>query len=321
MADSIARAEHKVDVGDGLATSATVIAAPDAAAHGDPPIAVFAFPGAGYGRRYFDLQLGDLVHGAAASYSQAEHHARRGIVLIACDHLGCGESDGADGLTLDRIVAANAATAAEMRRRLASGEAAPGLRALRDFVSIAIGQSMGGCFTVVTQSRHRAFDAVAVLGYSAHQTRLPQPDGAAGEFTPDLLRYGWHWEDVPPAVVDEDLAGYAVMGGEGAIRPWRSPTVPGFVPDLLGAGYISADAAAIDVPVFVAAGERDVVPDLRAETSAYRCARDVTVFELPRSAHMHNFAGTRALLWDRLVAWYRSCAALAGSGVGFAQLD
>jgi hypothetical protein len=26
---------------------------------------------------------------------------------------------------------------------------------------------------------------------------------------------------------------------------------------------------------------------------------------------MHNFAGTRALLWDRLVAWYATCAALA----------
>jgi pimeloyl-ACP methyl ester carboxylesterase len=312
--DAIARAEHRVDVGGGLATSATVIAAPAAARAGDPVIAVFAYPGAGYGRRYFDLQLGDLVDGGAGSFSQAEHHARRGIVVVACDHLGCGESDGEEGLTLERITAANAATAAEIRRRLAAGEAMPGMPPVRVAAAIGIGQSMGGCFTVVTQSRHRAFDAVAVLGYSAHHTRLPMPAGsAAGEFTPDVLRYGWHWEDVPCAVVDEDLAGYAAIADRGALRPWRSPAVPAFVADLLGAGYIAADAAAIDVPVFVAAGERDVVPDLRAEASAYRRAPDVTIFELPRSAHMHNFAGTRALLWDRLAKWYPTVAASRAS--------
>jgi hypothetical protein len=55
--------------------------------------------------------------------------------------------------------------------------------------------------------------------------------------------------------------------------------------------------------VFVANGEIDVCPDPRAEPAAYGSSGDITTFVLPRSSHMHNFAGTRALLWERLGAW------------------
>jgi pimeloyl-ACP methyl ester carboxylesterase len=304
----IARADHRVEVGDGLTTAVTVIAAPAQAETLERPIAVFAFPGGGYGRRYFDLQLEGL--GTGGSYSQAEHHTARGLVVVACDHLGCGESDAAPGLTLAQLAAANVATVAEMRRRLAQGKAAPGLAPIRDPLAIGIGQSMGGCFTIAAQGRHRCFDAVAILGYSAHQTVVPVPPGVApGTFSLDVVRYAWHWDDVPKALVDRDVTGYGVAH-EGPLPAWRSATVPEIAVDLLEPGYASADAAAIDVPVFVAAGERDVVPDLHAEPAAYRRARDVTLYRQPRAAHMHNFAGTRALLWDRLAHWYATCAAL-----------
>jgi pimeloyl-ACP methyl ester carboxylesterase len=300
----LARAEHRVDVGDGLTTAVTVIAAPEAAAARERAIAVFAFPGAGYGRRYFDLQL-DEGGAVSGGYSQAEHHARLGVIVVTCDHLGCGESDGAAGLTRERITAANAATAAEIRRRLARGEAAPGLEPIRDPIAIGVGQSMGGCFTIAAQGRHRCFDAVAILGYSARQTVLPLPPGAEpGTVTLDAVRYAWHWEDVPAAIAHRDVAAYSEPFDEIELPPWRSPTVPEFAIDLLAPGYASEDAAAIDVPVFVAAGERDVVPDLHAEPAAYRSAPDVTLYCQPRAAHMHNFAGTRRLLWDRLAAWY-----------------
>ena len=308
----LVRAEHRVDLGDGLTTAVTVIAAPHAVAAAAPrPVVVFAFPGGGYGRRYFDLQL-EEGNGAASSYSQAQHHARRGVVVVACDHLGCGESDSAEGLTLARITAANAATVAEMRRRLAAGQAAPGLAPVRGEIAIGIGQSMGGCFTIAIQARHRCFDAIAILGYSAHQTVVPVPAGVApGDFSAEVVRHAWHWHDVPAAIVDRDLIGYPLPAEGDPLPPWRSRTAPEFAADLLEPGYSRGDAAAIEVPVFVAAGERDVVPDVYAEPTAYRSARDVTLYLQPRSAHMHNFAGTRALLWDRLAAWYATCATLA----------
>jgi alpha-beta hydrolase superfamily lysophospholipase len=299
----LTRAEHRIEVGDGLTTAVTVIADPGASVL---PLVIFAFPGGGYGRRYFDLQLDEF---GAQGYSQAEHHAARGLVVVACDHLGCGESDGAAGLNLERIVAANAATVAEMRRRLADGTAVPGLAPIRDPLAIGIGQSMGGCFTIAAQGRHRLFDAVAILGFSARHTVLPMPPGVApGMFTLDVVRYAWHWEDVPAAIVDLDVSGYPVPTSDTVLPAWRSPTVPEIAVDLMQPGYSSADAAAIDVPVFVAAAERDVVPDLHAEAAAYSSSRDVTLYRQPRAAHMHNFAGTREPLWDRLVAWYATCA-------------
>jgi pimeloyl-ACP methyl ester carboxylesterase len=231
--------------------------------------------------------------------------------VVACDHLGCGESDGAPSVTLERITAANAATVAEMRRRLAQGKAAPGLAPVSELHAIGIGQSMGGCFTIAAQGRHRCFDAVAILGFSAHHTVVPLPPGVEpGTFSLEVVRYAWHWDDVPAAVVDRDVSGYFAPPGD-PLAPWRSATVPEIAPALVEPGYVSADAAAIDVPVFIAAAERDVVPDLHAEPSAYRSARDVTLYRQPRAAHMHNFAGTRELLWDRLADWYGTCAALA----------
>ena len=68
-------------------------------------------------------------------------------------------------------------------------------------------------------------------------------------------------------------------------------------------GYVAAEAAVIDVPVLMAMGERDVVPIPMDEPRAFKKARDVSVFVVPRMAHMHNFASTREMLWARLAAW------------------
>jgi pimeloyl-ACP methyl ester carboxylesterase len=68
-------------------------------------------------------------------------------------------------------------------------------------------------------------------------------------------------------------------------------------------GGTLAEAAAIRCPVLVALGERDVLVDPRGETRLYESAPSVDLFECPRMAHMHNFAGTRQLFWRRLETW------------------
>jgi hypothetical protein len=45
--------------------------------------------------------------------------------------------------------------------------------------------------------------------------------------------------------------------------------------------------------------------------AGYANSSDITVHVVPRMAHMHNFAGTRELLWARLEQWTRG---IAGSG-------
>ena len=79
---------------------------------------------------------------------------------------------------------------------------------------------------------------------------------------------------------------------------------------MLSPGVVTTEAAQIDVPVLIAAGERDVIPEPRAEPAAYRSSPDVTVTIVPQMSHMHNFASTRQQLWDRLAHWAGGVAPL-----------
>ena len=71
----------------------------------------------------------------------------------------------------------------------------------------------------------------------------------------------------------------------------------------LAPGAIAPEAAAVLAPVLVAMGERDVIADPKGEPRAYLSARSVDLFICPRMGHMHNFAGTRELLWQRIETW------------------
>jgi pimeloyl-ACP methyl ester carboxylesterase len=73
--------------------------------------------------------------------------------------------------------------------------------------------------------------------------------------------------------------------------------------DVMLPGAGAKEAAQITCPVFLAFGTVDVSPDPHAEPAAYRKARDVTLFTVPQMAHMHNFADTRKLLWERFYGW------------------
>jgi pimeloyl-ACP methyl ester carboxylesterase len=307
----------QVDLDDKLETAATVYL-PD---HLDGPITVlFGFPGGGYGRKYYDIRT-------RPGYSQAEYHTDGGFAFVACDHLGVGDSSQPDplGLSYERIAAANHATATTVLDWIRDGAVADGLAPIAIDKVIAMGQSMGGCFLTVQQASHRTFDGVAFLGWSGIRTTFPAPDG--GRITYDVpprgtdllamvdrlgevpvpdadqFRFCFHWPDQDAGLIDADLASYQPFSG--VVRgddstPWGSATVPPCALTMLADGAVATDAAVIDVPVFIACGERDVVADPWAEPTAYRGSGDVSVFVVDRMSHMHNFAPTRQVLWDRL---------------------
>ena len=54
------------------------------------------------------------------------------------------------------------------------------------------------------------------------------------------------------------------------------------------------------MPVLLATGERDVCRTPAEKVAVFKAATDVSVFTVPQMAHMHNFAATRAQLWERL---------------------
>ncbi|MFN8625929.1 MAG: alpha/beta hydrolase [Candidatus Binatia bacterium] len=316
----LTKAEVRIDVtervgsGARLEMAATVVAATRPLPH--PSIVCFAFPGGGYNRRYFDLQFSGRPR-----YSQAEHHAEQGLVFVACDHLAVGESSVPETpLDEGQVVVANVALVDGVLARLAAG-AIDGIPPLPAPVTIGMGQSYGGLLLILQQAAHRVFDGVAMLGWSAIRTVVPVADGrdvsiAFGEVPTSGLehpfRHAFHFTDVDEALVEEDLRGWPYRMGTPVPR-WAATSLPGgphaAIRDPVALHTVAAEAAAIDVPVFIGNGEIDVCPDPRAEPGAYARSPDITTFILPRSAHMHNFAGTRKLLWDRLAAWAQGVAA------------
>lgn len=287
------------------------------------PVIVFALPGGGYARGYFDMHFG-----GHEGYSQAEHHCAAGLIVVAIDHLGVGDSSQPEpaAIRLETLAATHDAAVRKICALFAEGAVAPDLPRLDSPYIVGIGQSMGGCVTILAQGLHATFDAIAPLGYSAIHTVLPHrtcEEREAGievyaevtrglatrpvsEFGQDDYVYPFHWEDVPADILAADMDGGYPM--RATAPPFGSLTIPPCAIEMMVPGVVASEAAAVRVPVFVGNGERDVCGDQRAEPAAYRGANDITTVIIPRMAHMHNFAGTRRMLWDRLLAWMEGLA-------------
>jgi pimeloyl-ACP methyl ester carboxylesterase len=299
-------------LGEPLTTAVTVTLPDERADSADaPPIVCFGFPGGGYSRQYFTFDMP-----GASGGGQAGWHAARGWVFVSCDHLFVGESSAPsepDKLSFEVVAAANAATVADVLARLADGSVHDGFPALRNPIAIGIGQSMGGCFTIVQQARHTTYAGVGILGFSGLHTALAFPPGTEPPANPFEIRadglpaatWVFHYDDEPPDLVAQDMIGYPLRD---RVPVWGSATVPPCATQMLDKGCVTDEAAAITVPVFVGVGERDVCPDPHAEPTAYSGSRDITVFVCPRMSHMHNFASTREQFWARLHAWGETVA-------------
>ena len=297
-------------LGEPLHTAVSVVL-PDPGRLREPPVVAFGFPGAGYSRGYYLFDMPGSSFGGEAGYHAAEH----GWIFVACDHLGVGDSSlpDPDQLTLANVSAANGATVDRVMGLLKSGSLAPQLDPLTEPAAIGIGQSMGGCFTIYLQGSAPRFGGVAIMGYSAIHSIVPRPDGSWLTFDResssrpestdrgDSLTWAFHYLDVPEEIVKADMTDYPTRLGN--LPVWGSATTPGCVRLMPKPGVVSEQAAAIEVPVFIGVGEIDIVVHPREEPAAYSRAQDVTVHIHPKMAHMHNFAGNRTQLWDRLAAW------------------
>ncbi|WP_051194401.1 alpha/beta hydrolase [Nocardia jiangxiensis] len=252
-------------------------------------------------------------------YSFAEHLAGRGFAVLALDHLGVGESSdptdaGPVGLSL--LARGDAAVAHQVKQRVAAGTLSAGLPPL-DIPLIGVGHSMGACLTTIVQAQQRPYAALVLLGYGVDITNVydESNDAAALEdriaeserifrelnrVVPQAnsclvprahLRAIFHAPDVPDDVIAADDAVESVV----PVRAASEVTTP---------GYVAKFAKAIDVPVFIGLGAvLDMSPDPHAEPANYRLSPDVTLHLVEGSAHCHNFAGNRTILWDRIAAW------------------
>jgi pimeloyl-ACP methyl ester carboxylesterase len=284
-------------------------------------IVIFASPGGGYSRGYFDMHFPDRE-----GYSEAEYHTGRGIIFVAMDHLGVGDSslDSMDDLTVEAIADANHAFVQHVMRRLTAGTLADAFPAVQNPFVVGIGQSMGGGITMIMQGRCATFHAIAPLGISAIHTVLPQPTpeqfkvardlfmfsrqtpldqlavGQTGTRVPDFI-YPFHWDDEPEDIREADMAGGYPL--RRTSPKFGSLTIPRCAVAMNSPGFYTPEVSHITVPVLMAFGERDVSADMRREATAFFNSNDISIFILPRMAHMHNFAETRHVLWQRVADW------------------
>jgi pimeloyl-ACP methyl ester carboxylesterase len=298
----------------------------------DPPLVIFALPGGGYSRGYYDMHFDGHT-----GYSEAQFHLERGCIFVGCDPIGVGQSTLPEpaSITFELLAATFDAAAREIVARIEQGSLSAALPPLSGLRSVAIGQSMGGKICVLTQGRHRTFSGIGVLGASAIHTVLPQRTLADRESSlrghlqqrgtdvsstsvaessrsiPDFL-YPFHWEDEPPDIVAADMTGGYPLRRAPA-PSFGSVTIPPCAVTMMSPGCIAEEAAAVEVPVLVGVGERDVCPTPLLEPQAYGRATDISVYIVPRMAHMHNFAPTRRLLWERIDAWAQRVVTTTGS--------
>jgi len=334
-------------------TASIVLPEPDRL--GERPLVCFAKPGGSYSRGYYTCALPGPAEGAQAAW-----HAGRGWIFAALDTLGCGDSSKHDPEALDFATVSAAAAAAEQEilLRLANGVLLADYPPVHQPVVIGIGQSLGGSLVIHQQAHHRSYDGIAVLGFSAVHNHPATPPGGApivvawyardhprdGDHlrppeplnAPALkqalaegprqdawaaLAWGFHFDDVAPDVVEQDLLHYEAVAHPGEApghfhpEPWMSATTPFHVARLtLTPGAVASEAAAITVPVLSAMGVRDLVVDPPGEPRAFRSARSFDLFICPRLGHMHNFGGTRALFWQRIHAFGEWCGVVKEVG-------
>jgi hypothetical protein len=288
---------------------------------GEPPRAVLiCWPGGSYARAYWDMHIP-----GHPGYSFAEHMTAHGFVVVAADHLGVGASsrpaDG-DQVNFETMSAATASFVALLRAMLAEGSAEFAGRPLASVPIIGLGHSLGACLTVVTQARHRCYDAVALLGFTHGKKEVSVTAVGAAEPArvddEDTLRetaieqatafFGETWDDVYGSAPrepnhawlhDPDVPAAVIAADDAKAARWPRQA---YVEALL-AGHSARFAAELDCNVFLAFGDHDVPPAPHADVAFYPRSPDVTLFVLRKSAHCHNFASTRTQLWDRIGLW------------------
>ncbi len=286
---------------------------------GSPVIVVCCLAGGTCSTRYFDLEVEGL-----ADYSMAGHLAGHGFVTITLDHLGIGESSRVDDvflLTPPVVSAANDLAHREVLAALADGTLPlEGWSGPVTPIVIGLGHSMGGMLATVQQARHGTFDAVVVLGHGG--------DGLPEVLTPD--------EAAVTGDLDEIVGSIEALARQRFSRPSgeRRGLVPGSflaadVPDAVRTAFVNQQTSllfscgltsmipgatdfekgSITAPLFLGFGEYDLTTDFTGSVAHYRSARDITLFVVPGSAHCHNQAGNRVLLWDRIASWANALTA------------
>jgi pimeloyl-ACP methyl ester carboxylesterase len=309
--------------GTGPLRVAVEVRAPRQASLGPAPVVLVCLPGGGMNRRFFDLMPGGEV-ASDISFSFARQMAGRGCIVVLMDHLGVGESDRPEdgyALTPELLVQANQQALQQVLAGLRAGSLLAELPPLPGLVSIGVGHSMGAMLTLLQQFSHRPHAALALLGFSTRgmpEYLIPEARELAADtqaVRAELVRlaratFVVPYPEVKPSPQSNSLFAGAAAEARGveAVKAARDRMLP--VPAFMSMlpGNVAPEAAQIDVPLFLALGERDIAGPPHQISAAFPKSRDLCLHILPETGHSHFLFPARTGLFNRLAGWARSVA-------------
>ena len=258
------------------------------------PALLFCIPGGGVHGGYFDLPA---PFGFARAMTEAGH------VVVAVDPPGTGESASPnDGFafTADRVATLLHRALMELRGQVLGGIP------MRDLTPVGVGHSAGAMLAIVQQAAFHDFQAMMLFCFGlgglpeqlddAHRSALAGPVPIRAQL-PQLARsrFGAAYMDLPHGSSDSPAAH--------ALRAVRAPVATVIALHSMTPGSVAAEAAQIDVPVFVAVGRNDMTGPPHLLAAAYRACPDLTLFVSSTSGHHIFTSRDSTRLFARLHAW------------------
>lgn len=281
-----------------------------------PALVLCCVPGGGMNRGYYDLVTAE----GDTRASLAHQMAARGFIVMTLDSPGLGESDKpADCYLLSPALIAQALGEAmdAVLAQLREGHAVPGLAALPALRSVGLGHSMGGLLTILSQAQRARHAALIVLGFAT--AGLPQfmttsakaliGDRAAIDAQLEALSRKMFGNVQYPRPMK--AANGAELYGSSTTEPdvvaALKPCVEGILPQpaqlSLFPGNVAAEAATIDVPVYIGVGDKDMTGKADDIPLAFTASPAVHLQVLPQTGHSHFLFPSRTALFDGIARW------------------
>jgi pimeloyl-ACP methyl ester carboxylesterase len=270
-------------------------------------------PGGALSRAYYDL-----VSDGEFGFSFARQLAARGAVVVTLDPLGTGQSSRPEdgfAITPEAIAAANAQAVEHVLQQLRAGALEPGLPALPGLVPIGVGHSLGAVCTIVQQAHLRSYRALVLLGYggagfpselNAQELALADKPQAIRAQIVRLARARYvepYGRIVASPRTREVYGGGGDKGAMAALRAAGTELLSTAGLYSMIPGSTREEAAALDVPVFLGIGDRDICGPPHAVPACFPRSRDIQLLVLPDTGHTHFVFQSARALYARIHAW------------------
>ncbi len=292
MLNTVRPVSVRVDVGPVLPGQGSLAVAADIFVPNAPPrVLLFCLPGGGVNRQYFNMG------GPGNSFAQAmlAHDA----VVVTLDHLGVGDSDEPDDrfcLTADNLMRANTRACAAIRQGLCDGTLDPLLPPLNPPLSIGVGHSMGAMLTVVQHAANPTHAALALLCFStrglpevltdAEKLAATAPDHGRSQ-AEHLARTRFVGDPSAQAPRPEGTSPAAA-----ALAPVQDKMLQTSAMQSMLPNNVSAEAALIDVPIYLGVGERDITGRPHRIPASFPACRDIALYVVQGAGH-HPFVAAK----------------------------